>query len=212
MMFFDIETAPIHDAAAYLPPSQAPANYKDPEKIAAYVVEAQANALAKAALDPGLLRVVAIGAQVGVGEPVAWLARNVKEEHTALAAFWTLVAQQFAGGGELVGFNVIGFDLPALIMRSWLLGVTPSLSTLRRHGQYGVIDLMDRLSFGGIVPARSLAWWCHRMNIESDDTVSGADIPGLVVMKDWPAIESHVLADVRKTVMVAARIGITATF
>jgi hypothetical protein len=209
VIIFDIETGAIDNAAMYLPPQQAPANYKDPDKIAAYIAEAQQNALAKAALDPGLLRIVAIGAQIEAADPVAWLAPTLDDERAALAAFWRVVAQQFTAGGELIGYNVLGFDLPALITRSWLLGVKPALSTLRRHGQFGVIDLMDRLSFGGIVPARSLAWWCHRIGIGGEDAVSGKDIPGLVEIGDWASIESHVLADVTKTAALAAWMGIT---
>jgi hypothetical protein len=38
----DIETVGLPDAASYMEPVTAPANYKDPEKIAAYVAERHA--------------------------------------------------------------------------------------------------------------------------------------------------------------------------
>ena len=208
MMIFDIETAPIADAASYLPPQSAPANYKDPEKIAAYIAESHAAALDKAALDPWLLRVVAIGMQHNADAPVAMLAPTIDDERTILARFWRLATAQFQSGGELVGFNIIGFDLPALIQRSRLVGVKPELSTLKKYGQFGVIDLVDRLTCGGILPLRSLAWYCQRIGIDVPDETSGKDMPGFVAAGNWPAVEAHVLADIRKTYALAAWCGV----
>lgn len=208
MLIMDIETAPIADAAAYLPPQHAPSNYKDPDKIRAYIVEAEAAALAKAALDPGLLRVVAIGYQHDDGDPTAMLAPTIDDERSILARFWRLATTATQQGGEVVGYNVLAFDLPALITRSWLLGVTPAMSQLRRHGQHGVTDLMDRLSFGGLVQARSLSWWCRRVGIGVDDETSGADMPRFVADGNWAAVEAHVLADIRKTAALAAWCGV----
>lgn len=208
MMLFDIESAPIPEAATYLPPQQAPSNYKDAEKIAAYIAEAEARALDKAALDPGLLRIVAIGYQIDTDTPVAMLARDTDEERTILARFWRLATQQTQAGGELVGFNCIAFDLPALITRSWLLGVQPHFSQLKRYGNYGVIDLMDRLSFGGLLPARGLGWWCRRVGIGSDDTTTGAEMPQFVRDGNWEAVEGHVKADIAKTAALAAFCGV----
>jgi hypothetical protein len=208
VLIFDIETAPIADAAAYLPPQSAPANYKDPEKIAAYVAEARAAALEKAALDPWLLRVVAIGLQQDDAEPVALIARTIDEERTILARFWHMAATQFQTGGQLVGFNVLAFDLPALIQRSRLIGVKPELSTLKKYGQFGVTDLADRLTIGGILPMRSLGWYCQRIGVDVHDETSGKDMPGFVADGNWTAVESHVRADIAKTVALAAWCGV----
>ena len=71
---FDIETAPLPNAFDYLEPPDvdgitAPANYKDPEKIAAYIAEAKAKKLDEhansvqsgGALDWNIARIVALG-------------------------------------------------------------------------------------------------------------------------------------------------------
>jgi hypothetical protein len=58
---FDIETAPLPEAVDYLEPAEPPANYKDPEKIAAYISSKNAENLDRCGLDVDLCRVVAIG-------------------------------------------------------------------------------------------------------------------------------------------------------
>ena len=58
---FDIETAPLADAEAYIPPAKPRANLKDPAKIEADVREKTAASLERAALDPDLCRIVAAG-------------------------------------------------------------------------------------------------------------------------------------------------------
>jgi len=208
LLYCDIETAPIAEAAAYLPPQEAPSNYKDPEKIAAYIADAQARALAKAALDPGLLRIVAIAAQVDHDAAQVWLCPDVESERTALARLWRLATQATAQGGLLVGYNLLAFDLPAIITRSWLLGVQPAFTSLRRYGQHGVLDLMHRLDFDGLIPSRGLSWWCQRIGLGPDDVTSGKDMPGFVEAGDWASVEAHVRADLEKTVALAAWCGV----
>ncbi len=60
ILFFDIETKARPEAVALLPEPQAPANYKEPEKIAAYIADKRAEQLQSAALDPDTCEVVAI--------------------------------------------------------------------------------------------------------------------------------------------------------
>ena len=66
-LFFDIETLANPENCALMPEPvvDAPANYKDPEKITAYVAEktaaAKAAALEKAALDPDYGKILSIG-------------------------------------------------------------------------------------------------------------------------------------------------------
>ena len=71
------DNAAIGNAADYLEPATAPANYKDADKIAAYIAEAQAKALDRAALDLDLCRIVAVGFMAaGDAEPTVLLARD----------------------------------------------------------------------------------------------------------------------------------------
>ena len=60
-IILDIETVAIDGAADLAEPVTAPANWKDPAKIAAYVAEKQAEQTSRAALYPWTARVVAVG-------------------------------------------------------------------------------------------------------------------------------------------------------
>src|SRR5574343_1176148 len=105
-VIFDIETAPIDGAAEFIEPATAPANYKDPEKIAAYIAEKNDEAVGRCALDPDLCRVVAIGAwREDCRAESVWDCSD-DDEAGMLADFW-----RYVEGGQLVGFNCIGFDL-----------------------------------------------------------------------------------------------------
>src|SRR5258708_4313542 len=110
---FDIETAPLDDAADYIEPATAPANYKDPAKIEAFIADKNAENLATCALDVDLCRIVAIGIWLEGAEPDATTVQGAWTEESVLNAFWNIAADR-----HLVGFNVLQFDLPVLLRRS----------------------------------------------------------------------------------------------
>ena len=206
MLYFDIETGVIDGVDRYLVPAKTPANYKSAEAIAKHEAESLISAKEKAALDPGTLRIAAIGYAINDGPVMSLLCQNPEMERAGLIAFWGLVDEQWRAADYVVGYNVVAFDMPALIIRSFLLNVEPSTRELKKYGMRGVIDLMDRLSFGGLSPTRSQAWWCQRFGIESNDPVKGSDIPALVASGDWATIQAHVEADIDKTRALATRI------
>lgn len=84
---FDLETAAIDDAADYIEAGSAPTNYKDPEKIAAYVAEAKAAAVSKCALDPDLCRVVALGYRLPDGSVTCYTSGD-SNERDIIEDFW----------------------------------------------------------------------------------------------------------------------------
>lgn len=205
-LVFDLETAPLPDAADYLEPESAPSNYKDPVKIAEFIATKQAENLSRCSLDPDLCRVVAIGWQ---WEPLDGASELVAStvgmpEELMLRAFWS----QAEGAGLLVGFNCLGFDLPVLLRRSLYLGVRAPQIQIDRFKHPRVVDLMDELSYSGKLKLRGLDFYCRRFGIQVDgDTLTGADIPAAVAVGNWPAVEAHVRADVQKTAALAAKLG-----
>jgi len=207
-LVLDIETAPLDDAADYLEPVSAPSNYKDEAKIAEYCAKAQAEQLAKAALDVDLCRVVAIAwhdghqIQVSLGETVG---DDSRSEWVCLYDFWCAVQ---VGGLPLVGFNILQFDLPVLYRRSMYLGIeAPELERGKyRHGN--VIDLADLLSEQGRLRLRSLDFYCRRFGIDIPPVGEGKDVPGWVAAGQWDQVEEHVRADVARTAALAKRIGV----
>lgn len=204
----DIETCGLPEAAEFAEPISAPANYKDPEKIAAYVAEKNAEQVAKAGLDLDLCRVVAIGVQREDQADVSVLVAK-QDAPEAEAEMLTILWSQFLKERNpvLVGFNHLGFDLPVLIRRSQYLNVTHPPMVIDRY-RTPHIDIMQRLSWNGLVRARSLKFYAKRFGIHIDDTVSGADIPALVAAGEIDKVISHVTSDVQLTAALARRLGI----
>lgn len=166
ILFFDIETTANADAIALLPEPSAPANYKDQDKIAQYITEKKAEQIAQAPLDADLGKVIAISLQNGIessvevhliGDP------ETKTESGLIRWFWSLFAK---ADGRSCGYNIIGFDLPYLLRRSFDLGIQvpiqPQLSKFRIDP---TLDLMAILYNWG--QAKGLKWVCKRYGIKN---------------------------------------------
>ena len=206
-MAFDIETVPMPGCAEYLTdPIEAPANYKDPVKIAAYIAAKRATQIAEAGLDLDLCEVAAIA-----GELIdsSWCrTREQWSEAKMLEAFWWHTRVLHSVGGDLVGFNCLGFDLPVLQRRSLYLGVPVPPLSVDKYRHDGIIDLQQVLTYGGKTTWRSLAFYCKRFGIPYDDSVTGEDITELVAGQDWAAVEKRCRGDAASTAALAARCGL----
>jgi DNA polymerase elongation subunit (family B) len=205
----DVETAPIVDAATYLTePVEAPSNYKDPEKIAAYIEAEKQKQLAKAALDIDLARIVCLGVATEAGQHVFTIPDETQEGNV-LGRFW----DQFFEGPQhnwhtMVTFNGMAFDVPLLLRRSLYLGVKAPKLQLDRYKHPEVIDLMTLLNLDGRLKSHSLRFYANRFKIAVDDESTGADIGALVATGDWAAVEKHCAADVQTTYALAKRMGV----
>ena len=166
VLFFDIETKVNPDALSFLPDPVAPGNYKDAEKIAQYVADKKAEQIAQAALDSDLGRVAAIAMQCGLENTVeAFMVGDeaTPDEPALLRCFWSRFEQM---EGYACGYNIIGFDLPYLLRRSFALNVIiPLQPRLTKYQIEPVTDLMGILYNWG--SARSLKWVCNRYGIEN---------------------------------------------
>ncbi len=199
---FDIETAALADAADYVVPPKPRANLKDPAKIQLDLAEKTAAQLERAALDPDLCRVVAVGWDCD-GRMESAVCEDAAQERLLLDRFW-----QRTRGATLVGFNCLGFDLPVLLRRSLYLGVPAPQFALNKYRPGSVVDLMQRLAYQGTLTYRSLAFYCKRFGLDVPDAVTGADIGALVDAGAWRQVHDHVRADVAKTTALARRVGI----
>jgi hypothetical protein len=165
-LFFDIETAVNLDALPFLPEPTAPGNYKDAEKIAQYVVDKKAEQVAQAPLDGDLGRIVAIALQCGLENATQTQLVGDTEtpnEVEILKWFWASFAQM---EGRACGYNILGFDLPYLLRRSFDLRVpVPIQPRLAKYQIEPVTDLMGILYNWGT--ARGLKWVCKRYGIEN---------------------------------------------
>jgi hypothetical protein len=222
----DIETLAHDTAAEYverpdLDAIQAPANLRDPVKIAEAIEkrrqDAQAEyerALSRAALDWNLSRIVAIGVHPSDHvEPSCWLAKDEAEEVDMLMKFWRLIHK---GHYRIVGFCSRTFDVPSLIQRSRLLDVPHPHLNLARYGRGDVLDVKDALSFDDIrrdyIMPQSLKAFAKRFGIPHTDPTSGKDVASMVAAGDWEGVRAHNLSDVDITRELALRIGLMPTW
>lgn len=208
-LVFDMETAPLPDAADFIEPVDPPANYKDPEKIAAYIREKQAEQLEKAALDVDLCQVVSVAVGSNI-EPerddILVGTQHPDGEADMLRWFWNAVGEK-----HLIGFNVIQFDLPVLVRRSQYLRVPVPDLVLDTYRHPRVTDLAQVLSYNGRLRLRKLSFYAKRFGLPATaDTITGADIGAAFARKDWDAIITHVVSDVQTTAYLAQRLGLLA--
>ena len=130
-------------------------------------------------------------------------------EGAMLRRFWAAWEEAAACGHPRVGFNA-NFDLSFALIRSLLLEVDAPRVTLKKYGSPDVVDLMLELSFG-VTDFKSLDFWTKRFRLTEipDDTITGADIAGLVAQdtpEAWAAITAHNHADVVRTLALAKRL------
>lgn len=208
-IIFDLETVAIDSAAALSEPVSAPANYKDPDKIAAYIADAQKSQIERAALYPWTAKIVALGYIADSGREHVLLCRDEAEEAANISRFWKDAYFQDDDRfiRPLIGFNSRTYDLPVLLARSILLGVSAPALNLDRY-RTPHTDLMERLTWYGVVPARSLKWYAKRFGLTVEDQIGGKDIAALYAAGEWDAITAHCLSDIRLTKQLAERLGV----
>ena len=148
---FDIETIPQEEARllALAPEFTAPANLKDPEKIAAAIARKRADYLADAALNWKTAEIVLIGA----GDETGIRSFTAGTEKELVGDFLKLVGDALADGVAVGGHNVKGFDLPMLVNRARVHGLRVPMSLLwfwkgRPTWHELVFDTLEILSFG----------------------------------------------------------------
>lgn len=130
-LIIDIETGPRPDAANFLPTPEAPANYKDPAKVAAYIEERKAALLEQAALSAEMAQVLVVGLLRPGQEPMYIYA---DDEADTLRETWGKLGERRCNE-VFVTFNGARFDWPMLVRRSYALGV-PVPGWMPRDGRW----------------------------------------------------------------------------
>lgn len=164
MIFFDIETESNPDAIQYIDKPTAPSNYKDEEKIAAYVEEKMQELIERAPLDPDYGKIVAIGVKENADPIHALIAGiDVETEEALLKWFWNKYKSH---NGVSCGYNILGFDLPYLMRRSFALGVPLGCTVnLAKYRSYPTVDVMALLYNWSY--SKGLKWVAKRYNLDN---------------------------------------------
>jgi hypothetical protein len=186
-LFVDIETVVHPDIMDFLPDVKAAANVKDPAKVAASIEEKKQALIDSAPLDPDLAKVCLISMQIGEdGDPVLALVNpkgkkttvakkllannsdvdyvHFVDEVGALELFWKYFTMC---DGRAIGYNLISFDVPFLVRRSFDLGVRPPyMPNLAKYRQEPITDLYCLLYNWDWQKSHGLKYVCKRYGIE----------------------------------------------
>ena len=215
-LIVDIETAPRPGIEALLDAPTAPANYRDPEKIAAAKAEKLQATIANAALDPYLNRIVAIGIWTPTIGVQVVTAKDLIEETAALASLAVVISNN-GHRRQIVGFNSLSFDLPILMVRARSLRLKFPLlmADIQPKWRHAHLDLMEVMTCGGLFAKRSLDFYCRVHDIDSDEPAEikqlhGSDIPRFAAEGRWDEIAGHCRHDVVRTVKLAQFAGVIA--
>lgn len=154
---------------------------------------------------PEFNKIVAVGWATGddvteamvVGAPLGNSETVKISEIDAIDKLWSLIGS----GGPIVGYNIAGFDLPTLFIRSAILGLKPPRRLDLRPWGDDVVDLMQaRFPKGASRKLKELAAYYGF-------AVPAGDFEGSKVYETWKAGEfNQIAAYVRSDVEISRRL------
>lgn len=204
-LVLDVSSAPLPDADAYLDGTvRAPSNYRDEEKIAAYIAEKQAERLAMAATDVDLAGITGIGLGMH-GDNTVLICRTPEAEMVVLRDVCAVLVRPEV---RIVTYGGLNFDLPLLMRRARYLGVTFPAISLDRY-KSPVIDLCELLSDRNPQRRRSLQFYVKRLGwADLLKPLSGADEALVPSNGRWDELEVSLRHDVEATRRLAVWSGV----
>jgi hypothetical protein len=152
---------------AFDPSQVAVGNLKDPAKIDAKIEDAKlkhqqavlsyasdceaaeqkywADIFAKAALSPATGRIVVVGVKSAGG-----VERFISgDEPDILSAWWARWEELMGAGAKFLGANIVNFDLPYLVRRSWINGIpVPGAAWDGRYWHKSFVDVRQQWLLG----------------------------------------------------------------
>lgn len=193
-LILDLATAPVPDAATYLDGTvRAPSNYKDEDKIKAYIAEKEGERVAMAATDIDLARVIGIGA---LGQHISPVVVGTYRDEDVEARQLESIGSSL-DECRIVTFGGLNFDLPLLMRRARYLGVDfPTINLDRYKSSH--IDLMNVLSDRDPRRMRSLDFYCKRLGYTDlcPKPLTGAEEAQVPVTGKWDELADSLRRDV----------------
>jgi hypothetical protein len=184
---------------------KAPANYKDEDKIAEYVMAKQAEIdtavdarWRKTSFDGALGQVCAVSVAIGYEAPInIYKDEWETAEPYILGELYRVIADAYSPNCDMrpvfVGHNVVAFDLRFIFQRSVLLGVKPHpiIPFTARPWDAHVFDTMTQ--WAGVGNRVSLDKLCRVFGIPTKGTEIGDEIDG---SKVWDFVKAGRIKDV----------------
>jgi hypothetical protein len=218
MLIFDCETGPLPReqleaiCPEFSPETVACGNLKDPDKIAAKCAEAKQRWFDDAALSAATGRVLAIGYLSPEKDKLAL--DHGRDEADLLASFWKQFVKIRNEGRKLIGVNILSFDVPFLVRRSWILNVDiPSTVREGRYFDKSLVDLRDVWLCGQMQQSceSSLNHMSLALGVGSKPAgINGGDFARLYFGSEVEKQQAldYLTNDLQLTAKVARRIGV----
>ena len=216
MIIIDIETVPnsmedIALASRYFPQIDdlnsaiEKHNAKPSEATMKKITECNEELVKAASLDPMFARIASIGTIIPTEDGTSERVFFNLDEKQLLESFWNFISEERIGCCTIT-FNGIGFDLPMLYTRTMIHGIDIAWKDkkLRKYSDYPHYDIMQLLSYWGMIKFKSLDWWAKTLGYDFDITTCPN---GSMVSKWWAAgeygkIQDYSMVDCRKTLFV----------
>ena len=174
----------------------APSNYKDPDKIAAYISEARKEAISKTSLDGTYGEILTIGVALDANE-VTVIGGPGETEHEVLTEFACMISGLERAGAwlQFIAFNG-EFDFKFIYQRMVVSKVIRprSLPTPGNKFQHLKDPMKMWAGFKEFVKQQTLE---QVFGIKRDDTLKGSEVGTALLAGDWDAIIRHNSEDVR---------------
>jgi DNA polymerase elongation subunit (family B) len=204
----DIETEglPIEQIDHLAPTFTAPSNYKDADKIAASIAEQRADWIKRAALSPLTGKIVAIGYKVPNGHEVLHVANEIE----LLEEFWNDYEEHAEKQGQMIGHNILGFDIPFIIRRSWAnkIRVPATVQNGRYLNERRFIDTMTAFQCGNRTEKfHSLDTVAKFMGFAGKTEAIGAQFAEILATDPKRAL-AYLAADLQAVEDIAERMGL----
>lgn len=133
-------------------------------------------------------------------------------EDVMLVSAWRIIDEYIANGHRLITYNGQEFDIPFMIRRSMLLGVSkpehlPSIRDLNnKYSSRYHLDLFQEFhTYNELKRFKFIAQqeWAYRMGLVDEIKGShGAECIAMYQTGDWVGIKQHLLADITKTMLL----------
>ncbi|MBI0154151.1 ribonuclease H-like domain-containing protein [Gilliamella sp. W8128] len=215
-IYFDIETIPTQsdNIKNYIQSNlTAPANYKKPDSISAWIEENKEPAYRKTALNGGFGQIVCIGYAINDGDvKVIHFDNWASSEKQILQSFFNDLIECYRPSSDItphfIGHNIENFDLRFIYQRAIVLGVKPPAFLPLNSKSYNNMYIFDTMTeWAGKRNYVSLNEICLSLGIQpKGDEIDGSKVWDFVRDGKLKQVADYCADDVEKVRAIYKRI------